>query len=321
MMLAHHVDELVLQCGARTRNLRVCYEVHGALNDDRSNVILVPTWFGFGGTLADWVIGNGKGLDTRRYCVMAMHSLGGGHSASASNDGQLAIAGEPVDITIYDQVRAQASVLQGLGIARLHAVVGYGSASFQALQWGCLFPQMVGRVVAMGGQARIGGQARQILANVERILRGKGCVESAAQAYAEAAFAPVGKPGPRLVTSLVNSAPCDLISQIRTWQCADISANPLYGGDLAAALRCIAAPTLRISAEGDLLGLPDDEHALWRGIPTVQAETLYSGWGHAAMGPSAPDEELGTLNTLLTAFLRARHRRSVVARLLAQAFM
>jgi hypothetical protein len=39
------------------------------------------------------------------------------------------------------------------------------------------------------------------------------------------------------------------------------------------------------------------------------------------MGPSAPEEELGTLNTLLTAFLRARHRRSVVARLLAQAFM
>jgi homoserine O-acetyltransferase len=320
-MLTHQVDELVLQCGARTRDLKICYEVYGTLNADCSNVILVPTWFGFGRPITDWVIGGGKGLDTRRYCVLAMHSLGAGHSASASNDPQLAVAGEPLDITIYDQVRVQASVLQDLGIARLHTVVGYGSASCQALQWGCLFPPM-------GGQVRMGGQAGQILAKLEEILRGQGDVESAARFYAQAAFAPCGhgsggcdKAGTRLITSIVNTAPCDLISQLRTWRCADISANPLYGGRLSAALRCIRAPTLLISSEGDLLGSPWDDGGLWRGISTVQARTLYSDWGHAAMGPSAPEEDLGTLNTLLTGFLQARHRRPVLARMLAQAFM
>src|SRR5205085_9639605 len=53
-------------------------------------------------------------------------------------------------ITISDIVRAQARLIDHLGIERLHSVVGGSIGGMQALSWAVDFPERVERCVAVG---------------------------------------------------------------------------------------------------------------------------------------------------------------------------
>ena len=78
---------------------------------------------------------------------------------------------------------------------------------------------------------------------------------------------------------------------IWTWQHADISANELYGGDLAKALGAISADALIMPSTTDLyFTVADNEreiahmrHAELRPIPSI--------WGHRAGNPTQNPED------------------------------
>jgi len=53
-------------------------------------------------------------------------------------------------ISIRDNVRAQAELLQSLGIARLKLAIGGSIGGMQALEWAILFPERVARAVVIG---------------------------------------------------------------------------------------------------------------------------------------------------------------------------
>ena len=57
-------------------------------------------------------------------------------------------------ITIRDMVRAQAMLLDRLGIARLRAVVGGSMGGMQALSWAATYPERVGAAVIIASTAR-----------------------------------------------------------------------------------------------------------------------------------------------------------------------
>ncbi|MBY0227981.1 MAG: homoserine O-acetyltransferase, partial [Gemmataceae bacterium] len=53
-------------------------------------------------------------------------------------------------VSINDMVRAQASLMDHLGIGRMHAVVGGSIGGLQALAWASLFPDRAARCVVIG---------------------------------------------------------------------------------------------------------------------------------------------------------------------------
>lgn len=58
-------------------------------------------------------------------------------------------------MTLYDNVRAQhALVTQGLGIARVRAVVGWSMGAAQTYQWATQYPEMMDVAVPFCGAAR-----------------------------------------------------------------------------------------------------------------------------------------------------------------------
>lgn len=150
---------LELDCGVPLRNFPVAYETYGRLNKDRSNVILVchaltgdqyaarshprtgkAGWW-------DIMIGPGKPLDTRRYFVICSNVLGGcmGSAGPMEDNPE---TGEPWSlafpvITIADMVRAQAMLLDHLGIDQVFAVIGGSMGGMQVLEWASLFPERV----------------------------------------------------------------------------------------------------------------------------------------------------------------------------------
>ncbi|RMF11078.1 MAG: homoserine O-acetyltransferase [Alphaproteobacteria bacterium] len=153
------VTPLKLDCGAELGPFTVAYETYGALNADKSNVVLVchaltGDQFPAGenpltGRTGWWdrMIGPGKVLDTDRYFIICQNVLGSCYGTTGPKEINPA-TGEPYGlsfpvITIRDMVRAQAMLLDHLGIDDLFCVIGGSMGGMQVLQWCASFPERV----------------------------------------------------------------------------------------------------------------------------------------------------------------------------------
>ena len=150
---------LRLDAGIDFSPLQIAYQTYGTLNDQRSNAVLVchaltgdqhvfnrhPVT----GKSGWWetMVGPGRAIDTERYFVICSNVVGGcmGSSGPASTN---PATGTPwgLDfpvITVRDMVRAQAMLLDHLGIDSLFAVAGGSLGGMQVLQWAASYPERV----------------------------------------------------------------------------------------------------------------------------------------------------------------------------------
>ncbi|MES2339371.1 MAG: homoserine O-acetyltransferase [Pseudomonadota bacterium] len=165
---------LSLDGGGRLAAVEIAYETYGALNADASNAILVTHALTGDQHLASahprtgkpgwWarMVGPGKPIDTDRWFVVCSNVLGScmGSSGPASIDPD---TGRPYGmafpvITIRDMVRAQAMLVDHLGIDALAAVVGGSMGGMQALSWAATFPDRVRACVVLASAARHSAQ-------------------------------------------------------------------------------------------------------------------------------------------------------------------
>ncbi|GAO40211.1 homoserine O-acetyltransferase [Sphingomonas changbaiensis NBRC 104936] len=171
---ARLTGSLMLDGGASLPEVEIAYETYGVLDADASNAILIchaltgdqhvasphprtgkPGWW-------QRVVGPGKPIDTDTHLVICANVLGScmGSSGPASLDpatGRPFAMRFPV-ITIRDMVRAQAALLDHLGIQRLKAVVGGSMGGMQALQWAATYPDRVAAALVIASSARHSAQ-------------------------------------------------------------------------------------------------------------------------------------------------------------------
>ncbi|QLC22673.1 homoserine O-acetyltransferase [Parasphingopyxis sp. CP4] len=164
---------LMLDGGGSLAPLEIAYETYGALNDDCSNAILichaltmdqyVASEHPLTGKPGWWtsMVGPGKPIDTDRHFVICTNVLGScmgsAGPASAAEDGAPYAMRFPV-ITIRDMVRAQAMLVDHLGIETLQAVIGGSMGGMQVLQWAACYPDRVRSAVAIATAARHSAQ-------------------------------------------------------------------------------------------------------------------------------------------------------------------
>ncbi len=165
---------LRLDSGARLTEWEIAYRTYGALNADRSNAVLVchaltgdhhvasphpitgkPGWW-------PRVVGPGKPIDPDRHFIISSNVIGGcmGSTGPSSID---PLTGEPYGlafpvITIADMVRAQAMLIDALGIDSLFAVIGGSMGGMQVLQWAADYPQRLYAAVCIASAARHSAQ-------------------------------------------------------------------------------------------------------------------------------------------------------------------
>src|SRR5262249_55313335 len=155
----HKIFELnsaPLQSGIDYRGVKVSYKTYGQLASDKSNVIVVPSYYSeTHHEGADWLTSAGKILDPSRSFIISMNMLGAGLCASRSN------AVPPFDgerypkVTLTDNVRMQQRlVTEVFGIQKIALVWGFSMGAQQAYHWGALFPDMVERICVVCGSAR-----------------------------------------------------------------------------------------------------------------------------------------------------------------------
>jgi homoserine O-acetyltransferase len=168
------------KCGVEMDDLVLAYETHGTLNEDRSNAILVFHALSGSHHVAGWCgevpdtgerwtpdchagwwdafVGPGKALDTDRFFVVCANYLGGcyGSTGPASVNPRTGRVYGPdfPAVSTQDVVRSQARLLDGLGIAKLHAVVGASIGGLLTLNFATLFPDRVRLVVSIASGMR-----------------------------------------------------------------------------------------------------------------------------------------------------------------------
>ncbi len=165
---------LRLDCGVELARFRVAYRTYGTLNVERSNAALVchaltldqfvadehpvtgkPGWW-------DTLVGPGQPLDPARYFVICANVLGGCMGSTGPLDVDPA-TGKPYNlsfpvVTIADMVRAQAMLLDHLGIESLFCVVGGSMGGMQVLQWAAAYPKRVFAAIPIATAARHSAQ-------------------------------------------------------------------------------------------------------------------------------------------------------------------
>jgi homoserine O-acetyltransferase len=145
------LGEFKLQSGAVVNDFRIGYRTLGKLNTDKSNAVLWPTWLG--GRAKDLVqfIGPGKVVDSSKYFVILVDSLGNGVSASPSNSSSQPRMKFP-KFTIRDMVESEHRLAtEVLRLAHLHAVMGLSMGGMQAFEWAVVYPDFMDLTIPMAG--------------------------------------------------------------------------------------------------------------------------------------------------------------------------
>lgn len=165
---------LQLDSGAVLEHWQIAYQTYGTLNASRSNAVLVchaltgdqyvasrnPVT-GKGGWWTA-MIGPGKPIDTDRFFIICANVLGGcmGTTGPASTN---PATGKPWGlsfpmVTIRDMVRAQAHLVDSLGIDSLFCVAGGSMGGMQVLQWAASYPTRVFSALPLATAAKHSAQ-------------------------------------------------------------------------------------------------------------------------------------------------------------------
>jgi homoserine O-acetyltransferase len=144
-----------LHDGQVIRDCVIAYRTLGALNKDKSNAILFPTWFSGGSEDLAPLAGPEGLVDPTRFFLILVDALGDGHSSSPSNS-KLQPRMQFPRFTIADMVAAEHRlVTEKLGIRHLHAVIGISMGGMQTYQWVVSYPGFLSKAVPIVGSPRL----------------------------------------------------------------------------------------------------------------------------------------------------------------------
>lgn len=166
-------DPFSLKCGASLSELEIAYQTWGTLNEDGSNAILLSHALsgshhasGYNPDLPEagelwkgelhsgwWeeFVGPGKALDTDRFFVICANYLGGCYGTTGPRSINPA-TGKPYgskfpQLSVSDQVKMQALLLDALGVGVLRAAVGPSVGGLVTLSFAATYPDRVKTVI------------------------------------------------------------------------------------------------------------------------------------------------------------------------------
>jgi homoserine O-acetyltransferase len=163
-------EPLALDSGAQLAPFSIAYQTYGTLDAAKSNAVLIchaltldqyvagphpvtakPGWW-------EDVVGPGKPVNTDRYFVICPNIIGGcmGSTGPASIN---PASGKPYGldfpvVTIRDMVRAQARLIERLGIDSLFCVIGGSMGGMLVLEWAASYGDRVFSAVPIATAAR-----------------------------------------------------------------------------------------------------------------------------------------------------------------------
>lgn len=324
-----NLGNFALEGGATLPKATLSYVTHGTLNAEKSNAILVPSFYAGNHHGYDFLIGPGKALDPDKYFIVATDMFGNGQSSSPSNTPAPFEGPNFPEVSIRDNVKAQYRLLsEQLGVKHLKAVVGFSMGAQQAFQWAVSHPDFMDTIVAYCGSAkeyphgivRLEGLKSAILADAafdggnyaKPPLKG---LKAAGRHWAAWGFSQewyrrelYKQFGHQNIEDhlhnfweafFVAQDANNLIAQALTWQKNNVGNTPGFNGDHEKALRSIKARVLYMPCQTDLYFPPQYAQYEATLLANVKLIPIPSIWGHiAGLGINPPDNDFLNKNIL-----------------------
>ncbi|HTJ95194.1 MAG TPA: alpha/beta fold hydrolase [Pararobbsia sp.] len=314
----YSLGRVALQSGATLPEMVLSYKTYGQLNAARDNAIVYPTFYSGTHLENEWLIGEDKGLDPRKYFIIVPNMFGNGVSSSPSNSPQPYDRGRFPHVTLYDNVAMQYRlVTEKFGIKTLKLVTGWSMGAMQAFHWAAMYPDMVERILPFCGAARCSRHNFVFLEGLKAPLlldpafkdgfydapptRG---MRAAARVFAGWGFSQTFLRERLDIEAMgfgsledfithfwegdfLKKDANNILSMMWSWQHGDIAANSLYDGDFDRALASIKAKAIVMPGRTDLYFPPEDSAYEVSKMPHAELRPIESVWGHFAGGPVA----------------------------------
>jgi len=166
---ARFTNPLYLESGRILEPYEIIYETYGELNEDKSNVIIVPHALtgnhhaaGRYGNEAkpgwwDKFIGDGKTIDTTKYFVVCTNNIGSCYGSTGPQSPNYPSI-EPFRLnfpvlTISDIVKAQKTLFDSLEIYHVRAIIGGSLGGMQAICYAIEYPEFADIVIPLATTA------------------------------------------------------------------------------------------------------------------------------------------------------------------------
>jgi len=323
------LGDLDLELGETLPDARVLFVTHGRLNPERSNAILIPSWYGGDHHGYDHLIGPDRALDPNEYFLIVTEMFGSGGSSSPSNAVPPQTHEEFPAFTIRDNVAATHRLLtEQFGITHLRAVIGHSMGAQQAFQWAVSYPDFMDVIVPIAGTAKtyphgvvrlesaltLITQDPAILAQHDTLSTAGG---RAWALHAAAWFASTewwrlelfkSTDTPTLEAYLEtwvtppDHRPHDDVVQGRAWQMHNVGDTPGFGGDVERALSSIRARVIYMPGQTDMYFPITDAEYERQFIANLDFRPIPSVWGHTAgTGPTPADADF--INDIISSAL------------------
>jgi homoserine O-acetyltransferase len=310
----------------------IANKTYGTLNEDKSNVVIFPTSFADQHVDNEWLIGQDKALDPRKYFIICTKLLGNGLSSSPSNTLPPFDKSNFPTVTIHDNIFSQHQlVIQKFGIEKVALVTGWSMGAVQTMEWATSYPNMVERIAPFAGTAKTWPHNQVFIEGLKSIiqfhpewkngwyekppvsaLRTFGRVYAGwgfSQAfYRESLFRELGYSTVEdfieqfWEQSFINVDANDILTMLWTWQHADISKNDCYQRDFEKALQSIQAYATIMPVTTDLYFTLEDSQFEATQIPNAKFRPIRSKWGHLA-GYGLNDQDIRYIDSCIKELL------------------
>ncbi|KAH7924264.1 homoserine O-acetyltransferase [Leucogyrophana mollusca] len=311
------------------------YQTYG---DPKNPCIVFPTCYGAKLALGsqDYLVGEDKVLDPRKYFIVTFALFCNGESSSPSNTPAPYNGAYFPYISYEDNIRAQHAVLtKELGVSKVYCAIGFSMGGQQAYHWAVVFPDFVEKIVPICSSARtsphnacllegaksamqasIDFQAGHYTSNPQQGIRAFGRA-MLPWAYNQTWFreqvylTALGGEYPDLQTFVRGGGEAfwlqhwdanDMISLLNTWQNGDVS-QVRDGGDYAKTLKSIKAQVLLLPSKTDLMFPPEDSRVEMSYLGSATLCVIETSWGHSAGGSANPGD-VDFVSTQVREFLK-----------------
>ena len=139
-----NLGDVKLLSGKILKSAKLVYKTYGNLNKNKSNVIVLPTFFTGTHIRNEGFIGKNRAINPNKYFIISINMFGNSLSTSPSNAPTSQYSYKFPKVTLWDNIYCQHKLItQRLKIDKIALVTGWSMAGCQSYQWAAQYPDMV----------------------------------------------------------------------------------------------------------------------------------------------------------------------------------
>ena len=311
----YELGDIELLSGETLLSAKLAYKTYGALNSDKNNVILLPTFYTGTHKRNEGFFGANRAINPEKHFIISINLFGNGLSTSPSNADKKQRGSKFPTITLWDNIQCQHQLLtKNFDIEKIALVTGWSMAGCQSYQWAAQYPDMVEAILPFCASAKTSEHNFVFLEGVKAALCADPIwnngdyssppiegLKAFGRVYAGWAFSQsffrekkYKELGFKNVEELLidwendhvnNWDANNLLTKLLTWQKNDISTGPIYNNNFTEALNRIKARAILMPCSHDLYFPPEDNEFEVKHMQNAELRKFDSIWGHCVANP------------------------------------